>query len=90
LEHIKIAEAELIQGGRLDRRFKYYASADRTPCDVAGTVLFTFARHTGACSGCSDDREYSAPTKGLGCHECGYHGTVRNTWPVPVFANEVE
>lgn len=60
--------ADKIAGRRLDRRKNY--------CVINGQVC-SAARWTARCSGCShgyDDR-------GGGCHECGYHGVVRqNMW----------
>lgn len=65
--------AERIAGRRLDRR-KNYAI-------INGTVCMS-ATWTGACSGCTNDLS----GRGMGCHECGYHGRLRQSMWVPIDA----
>lgn len=43
-----------------------------------------WARWTDACSGCSEDAEYTISDVGSGCHECGYTGKRRRAWFVPL------
>ena len=68
-------EAEKIQGEKLDRRKNY---------GIVKGVVAALHFYTGACSGCSDDGEYSCSSRGCGCSECGYHGAVRSGMYIPL------
>lgn len=63
-------QADKIAGRRLDRRKNY--------CVIDGKVCSEI-RWTSPCSGCSD----GSGADGMGCHECGYHGRVRNGFWAP-------
>ena len=64
-----------IEKYKLDRRKKWFA--------YCGNVVYNF-KYTQPCSGCSEQKEYSANTEiGGGCHECGYTGKRRSSCPVP-------
>jgi len=82
------SEAEEIAGCRLDRRRQYYKHTEEGRKVKNGFAfngldwtpdckLLTYGTWMEACSGCSDDSEYSCPTRGGGCPECGYHGVLR-------------
>jgi hypothetical protein len=62
--------ADRIARRRLDRR-KNYAVIKGQVCSAINW--------TQGCSGCGD----GSGTKGGGCHECGYHGVVRNSMWMP-------
>lgn len=68
------ANADKLAGKRLDRR-RNYCIIDSEVC-----VALTW---TQACSGCTE----GFGLRGMGCHECGYHGMSRSgTWlPLQVF-----
>ena len=62
-------QADKIAGRRLDRR-KNYAIISGKVCEAA--------EWSSGCSGCSGEDPYG-PDHGIGCHECGYTGRVRNS-----------
>ena len=99
-EEITYQEAEKIAGTRLDRRRKYYKHTDEgkkvnNPYAFNGVdghpkgTLFTYSTWTASCSGCSDDSEYSSPTRGGGCPECGHHGVVCQGMHSPFEVSEI-
>jgi hypothetical protein len=68
--------ADKLAGERLDRR-RSYAIIDNEVC--------VLARWSQPCSGCYDSG-YDYPNdnaRGMGCHECGHTGRVRNAQWVP-------
>lgn len=71
-------DAEKITGFRLDRRKNYL---------IAKGEIRQLKKWTQVCSGCSDDSEYSSPSRGAGCHECGYHGVTRVGMYLPLAIN---
>lgn len=74
IDYLTKQEAEKLAEIKLDGRRRYFL------CD--GVVSYK-AKFTHACSGCADDSEYSAPTIGSGCSECGYTGKRVNSFPCP-------
>lgn len=71
-----IERLEEIVGHRLDRR-RNYAIVDGEVCELASW--------SEACSGCAEAQEFtSGPSKGNGCHECGYTGRSRRMMWLPV------
>lgn len=86
MQPVSYKDADKLAGLRVDRRCKqYYSTDDKKPCKSTGAVLFKSATVRMSCSGCSDDSEYSTQAVGAGCSECGYHGVVRVSFPVPVY-----
>lgn len=82
-QKITYQEAELLMERRLDRRRQYYKHTEKglsviNPYAFNGSdgtpkgIVFTIAKWSHACSGCSD--EYEIGGRGIGCHECGYTG----------------
>lgn len=62
-----------VKAHKLDRRFKY---------NLYGNTLVYTVKLTEACTGCNEHGEYEiGPTKGNGCHECGYTGKRVNYYP---------
>lgn len=93
MRQIDWKEAEKIAGRRLDRRRSYATTDDGQP-DESGKALFTMAKWTGSCSGCTESEDghpvghYPADPKhhcliGAGCPECGYTGKTRRAYWVP-------
>ena len=68
-------EAEKIHGQKLDRRRNY---------GIVKGLVSALHWNTAACSGCTDDSEYSCASRGGGCIECGYHGVVRSGIYIPL------
>lgn len=81
LDFLTKNEAEKLSRVKLDGRRKYF---------LWNGLVCVEHKFTQVCSGCADDSEYSAPTIGLGCRECGYKGRVRNSFPCPVNPKQVE
>lgn len=75
LDYITKKEAEEKSGMKLDGRKKYF---------IWHGEVCTSQGYASACSGCSPDCEYTAVAKGAGCHECGYTGKRRQSYPMPV------
>lgn len=75
LDYITKQEAEKLSSVKLDGRRRYF---------MWNGEVCTEARWTQACSGCADDSEYSFPSVGAGCHECGGTGKRRCSFPIPV------
>lgn len=77
LDYLSIEEAEKLAGTRLDRRRKWFL--------WDGEVCYE-GKFTHVCSGCSCDGEYPCSCcneRGAGCHECGYTGRRRSSFPIP-------
>lgn len=79
--------AEKIYGSRLDRRRRYAIIKS----DVGYWEVCSLHTYTDSCSGCLESGDYGGNLHrykfdqkarihiGSGCHECGYHGKVRNS-----------
>jgi hypothetical protein len=80
---LTIDEAERLQGGRLDRRRRYAATDDGTPCAVSGAFVFEVARWSQACTGCHEGA-YLLEGRGHGCSECGHTGRRQHAHWAPV------
>lgn len=62
---------------KLDRRHKWEI--------FEGQLVYPY-KYSTPCSGCTNIGECeTTPTRGIGCHECGYKGRVRSIVPVPAF-----
>jgi hypothetical protein len=80
LNYLSKQEAENIAGIKLDGRRRYFL--------WDGIVSYA-EKFTTACSGCSDDSEYSTASTGAGCSECGYTGKRVISFPCPVNPSQV-
>jgi len=81
LDYISKQEAEKLAKVKLDGRRRYFM--------WDGVVCFE-SKFTHACSGCSDDSEYSSARIGSGCSECGYTGKRVNSFPCPANISQVK
>jgi hypothetical protein len=74
-------QAEKRSKVKLDGRRKYF---------MWDGLVCVAESYTIACSGCTDDSEYSCARIGSGCHECGYTGKRRCNFPCPVNPKQVK
>lgn len=83
VKELTIAEAENLHGARVDRRRKYAAHDDETPCEFSGAKIFELHTSTGLCSGCACDCHPGCSHGAGGCEECGYTGKRRTSMWIP-------
>jgi len=88
MREITPAEAEAVAGFRVDRRRAYAVEDDGSPCDVSGALIFTVARWTDKCSGCSCHCREGCTHGASGCDECGYTGKRRQAFWVPYLESD--